>query len=162
MVVKSEIEKNDSIRWKGTVTLSRQNADTGEVLETRKVHNTVTNYALGAIANLLALNAINQVFYAPDYIELGTGSGTAAVTDKDLITPAASTWKQCSYVTPYLSTYAQYSATWQTSDNPAGTWTEAGLFDINKNLWAHVMLGNFTVNNGEILTVQWQIQIMGD
>jgi hypothetical protein len=61
-----------------------------------------------------------------------------------------------------MNTYVQYSATWQTTDPVQGTWTEVGLLDANGNLWAHAMLGSFTVNVGEIATVQWLVDFIGD
>lgn len=164
--------------WKGEVTLGvidvhdfEKIGDTNKLLELinsgkvtwkRKYinKNKVTNYALNYIAQILSSAAVLPLVF-PSKMELGTGAGTPSGSDTNLWTPSAPTMKACSNIQLYLSNYAQFITTWLTSDPITGTWTEAGLFDEKNNLWAHIA-SNITVNAGEMLVGQWQIQIVGN
>jgi hypothetical protein len=121
-------------------------------------HNKVTNYALGYIPQILT-NTAPFPLQLPSQMELGTGSGTPARTDTDLWSPAAATLKPLSAMQVYLQYYMQYICTWQTSDPIQGTWTELGLKDAGGNLWAHAA-STITINTGEMLVGQWQIQMV--
>lgn len=127
-----------------------------------EVENTVTNYARQYMVSMLT-NSISYPIAVPSQMELGTGSGTPSQSDTDLFSPSAGTLKPCSGIRPYLTYYAQYVTTWQSTDPIQGTWTEIGLFDENMNLWAHSILSsNVAIKSGEILVAQWNVQIKGD
>lgn len=135
-------------------------AGTLQFKRTAKNHNTVTNYARQSLVEVMTGTAPNPL-PLPSQMELGTGSGTPAATDTDLWAPAAATMKPLSQTNVYLSYFAQYICTWQTSDPIQGTWSEIGLKDSSGNLWAHAAV-NITINPGEMLVGQWQIQIVGN
>lgn len=131
------------------------------IKRTSKSKNTVTNYARQQIANILTGAALS--INPPNKMQLGTGSGTPTASDADLWSPSSGTLKQCQSIQPYLTYYAQFITTWLTTDNAIGTWTEIGLKDGNSNLWAHSSISsNITINTGEALTAQWQIQILSN
>jgi hypothetical protein len=125
--------------------------------------NKVTNYARSYIVQAMTSGDGAVGFYWPSEMELGTGTGTPAASDTALINPVVGTMKQCSNIQQYLTYYAQYIATWQSTDPITGTWTEIGLFDANGNLWAHVVFTNsLVINSGEMLIAQWAIQLLGN
>lgn len=152
------MDLNESLKWDGT--LNFKVIKDSKVVREYKEHNKMTNYARGYIAQMLA-GSIQGPLILPSQIELGTGSGTAAATDTDLWSPTIATMKPCSYTQVYLNYFAQYIVTWLTTDPIQGTWTEAGLKDANGNLWAHTAF-NLTINPGEMLVGQWQVQIVGN
>lgn len=127
-----------------------------------RTKNKVTNYVRSYLASVLSGTA-TMPLVLPSKMELGTGSGTPAATDTDLWSPSSATIKPISNTQVYLNYYAQYVCTWLTSDPIQGTWTEIGLKDANSNLWAHAnVTGLPTVNSGEMLIGQWQVQIIGN
>lgn len=125
-----------------------------------KFHNKTTNYTRQYMAQILT-GAVVMPLVLPSQMELGTGSGTPSATDTDLFVPVVGTLKPLSNTQVYLTYYAQYVCAWQTTDPITGTWTEIGLKDANNNLWAHASTG-ITVNTGEMLVGQWQVQILGN
>jgi hypothetical protein len=125
-----------------------------------KQHNKVTNYSRNYIAQMLT-TPVYTPWVLPSAIELGTGTGTPAATDTNLFVPVIPTLQPCGTTQVYISYYAQYISVWQTTAPITGTWLEAGLFDINNNLWAHACF-NLTVNSGEMLIGQWQVNIQGN
>lgn len=124
--------------------------------------NKVTNYARQYLATVLA-QSVTGALILPNQTQLGTGTGTPAATDTDLWNPVAGTLKPCSGIQVYLTYYAQFVTAWQTSDPIQGSWSEIGLKDVAGNLWAHAAItSNLTVNDGELLVSQWQVQILGN
>ncbi|AFK87699.1 hypothetical protein Tsac_2846 [Thermoanaerobacterium phage THSA-485A] len=153
------MEIKEGLKWQGEVKLLV--IKDNKIIRRIQEHNTVTNYARQYIVNVLT-NAISYPLQLPSQMELGTGTGTPAGTDTDLWSPASATLKPLSGIQPYLTYFAQYVCTWQTSDPIQGTWTEIGLKDAANNLWAHAAISNFVVNSGEMLVCQWTIQILGN
>lgn len=134
---------------------------TGELAAKRHVaHNKVTNVARANVASLLVGNFTTPL---PSQMQLGTGSGTPSATDTDLWNPSAGTLKLISGYTQYLQYFAQYLCTWLASDPIIGNWTEIGLKDSTRALWAHAnVTGLPTVNAGEMLIGQWAVQLIGN
>lgn len=152
----------DRIWLRGEVTFTVRDAATGEIVEQQTIRNIITNFTRTAIAKWLIAEAANWgtvsgAVIPPNFIALGTGTGTPAATDTALWTETAGTRKQCAYRDVYNNYYAEYVANYQTSD-PTGTFTEAGLLDAaaGGNLWTHVAC-NVTKAAGQTLTVQWKI-----
>lgn len=126
--------------------------------------NKVTDYARTYIVQMI-LNQVSYPLIVPSKMELGTGTSTQGPqgSDTDLWSPVAGTLKGVTTSQQYLTFYAQYICSWQTSDPIVGTWTEIGLKDANGNLWAHSQLTSaLPVNVGEMLVGQWQVQIVGN
>lgn len=158
----------DGIGWRGIVTVERRDAATGALIERKEYHNLVTSYALAYIAQVITggVQASSSGALAlPAKMELGTGSGTPQVSDTALWTPSVATLQALSVSQQYLNTIAQFGATWVTGSAAQGsasvpnTWTEAGLFDANGNMWAHAPI-NVSVYASEYLTVQWNINFI--
>jgi len=125
-----------------------------------KQHNVVTDMARGLIAQMITSPAYTA-WELPSQIRLGTSKQAASSSDINLYAGVAATTKICSTVQVYNDYFAQYIAVWQTTDPIQGTWTEAGLFDVTLDLWARSVF-NITVNAGEMLIAQWQVQIISD
>lgn len=155
------MQLKDGLEWEGIVTFKVIDEKTKEVKREFQEHNKVTNYARSYLAQVLT-NSVNGSLVLPSMIELGTGTGTPLATDIDLWSPATATLGPCSSVQVYLNYYAQYIAAWQ-PNTITGTYTEVGLKDSLGNLWAHsAITSNLTVNAGEMLVCQWQVQLLGN
>jgi hypothetical protein len=151
------LKLKEGLEWEGIITFKVIDEKTKEIKRQYKEHNKVTNYARGYMAQILT-NAVNGSLVLPSMIELGTGTGTPLATDADLWSPATVTLVSCTGIQVYLNYYAQFITTWQ-PNTITGTYTEVGLKDANGNLWAHAAItSNLTVNSGEQLVCQWQIQ----
>lgn len=120
--------------------------------------NKVTNYARSYLAQVL-VNSVTYPLITPSAMQMGTGTGVPASTDVALWSATPATLKSCSTVQTYQNFYSQFITVWQSTDPIQGTWTEAGLFDVSGNLWAHVNT-NATVNAGEVFVAQWQVQFI--
>lgn len=137
--------------------------DANGVLIYDQIHkNQLTTYARSASAQMWTGNAIAT----PNSIQVGNGSPTVPrvgvdPSDTALWAPMAGTLRVCDFTSVWLTYTTQYSITYQQSD-ANGDWTEIGLFDKNGNLWSHVAVTGFTKNSGETVTVQWQIQHIGN
>lgn len=145
----------------GYVHITKHDSD-GNIIEKRTFKNQLTNYSRACAANMWAGNFVQ----IPSSIQVGTGSPTAPATgvtqaDTELWTPMDGTLKVCDFATVWLTYNTQYSVTY---DQPeaVGTWTELGLFDPSGNLWSHVQLNNFVKEATTAVTVQWQIQHIGN
>lgn len=116
--------------------------------------NTVTNGYLAALAGA----SIGQPMAAATQTELGTGSGTPAVTDTNLFTPDASTLLTCSALT--VLTSPANTAQWvSVYTEPTGSYTEVGLWANDGSiLYAHKM-ATVTITSGTQTTVTWQITL---
>lgn len=102
----------------------------------------------------------------PDRIALGTGTGTTGPGDTALFAEVALTRKTCAYRDVITDYYAEFVTQYQSTD-PAGTFTEEGLFDAAGNLWAHLTMaavtkGSVAVPPPQTLTVQHRILIKGN
>lgn len=112
---------------------------TGDVKE-YEYKNKITNALLARIAQWMAgvNNTGQNPAYVPSKFQLGTGTGTPASTDTALFTPSAGSLVNAATVTYSSNTttltinYAQNFIT--------GTFTEAGLLDVNSVLLTHVTL----------------------
>jgi hypothetical protein len=145
----------------GYVHIMKHDAE-GNLVEDRWFKNQLTNYARNAAAQMWCGTSLPT----PNSIQVGSGSPTAPITgvqqtDTALWSPMAGTLKVVDFATVWLGYNSQYSATYQQSD-ALGTWTELGLFDANGNLWSHVQLNNLTKDSSSTITVQWQIQHIGN
>lgn len=163
----------DAITAVGSVRVIKRDARTGEVIFDEVFKNQITNFARGQAAALWA----GQIVPVPSMIAVGTGSppqgqtGTTA-NDTALWNECPGSRKQIDYAQPWLGYYTQYSVTYQqtevlgtiTQQNMTGqiTLTEAGLFDVNGNMWAHVMLNNVTHDNTSTLSIQWMVLQQGN
>ncbi len=65
------------------------------------------------------------------------------------------------FSTVWLNYTSQYSVTYNTGE-AVGTWTEAGLFDVNNSMFAHVQLPSFVKLTGDTVTVQWSVIHIGN
>jgi hypothetical protein len=152
---------NESATAVGYVHIQKHDAN-GCLIYDRTFKNQLTNYARSASAQLWA----GVHLATPSYIQIGVGSPvypktSVDPTDTALWTPVDGTLRQCDFATVWLNYNTQYSVTYQQAD-AIGTWTELGLVDANGNLWSHVMLDNFSKDSGETVTVQWQVQHIGN
>lgn len=140
----------------------------GRFVSRRVVHNTLTNYARAAMAKWLAATMFNTgvSLPGPDRIALGTGTGTTTPGDVALFAETAGTRKACAYRQTWTDYTAEFVTQYQSTD-PAGTFTEEGLFDEASHLWAHLTMagvtkGSVAVPPPQTLTVQHRILIKGN
>lgn len=121
----------------------------------------VTNYARSTIANWLTGVKTTTSGVPPTKMQLGSGTGTLALADTALWTPTTGTLVQCPMIYASAQYNAQFSATY-TSADPAGNYTEAGLFDSGGNLWFHAKLTNANKTDGQVLAILFQIAVNGN
>lgn len=145
----------------GHVHITKHDAE-GRLIHDKWYKNQITNFAKNATAQLWT----GAVLPIPSAIQVGNGSPTLPSTgvdpyDTSLWSPISDTFKQCDFTSVWLNYTSQYSVTYQQSE-AIGTWTEVGLFDSQSNLWSHVAISEFTKSSGETVTVQWQIQHLGN
>ena len=115
--------------------------------------NTVTNGYLAALAGA----SLGQPMSPATQTELGTGTGTPAVTDTSLFTPDSATILTCSSLT--LPASPINTAQWvSVYTGPAGAFTEVGLLAKDGTLYAHKM-ATVTITSGTQTTVTWQITL---
>ena len=163
----------DKITSIGHVRVVKTDPKTGLILFDEVFKNQLTYFALQQAASLWS----GQFVVVPSMIAVGTGSPPAdqsstTANDITLWTELDGTRQTVDYATTWLQYYTQYSVTYMQSqaigtidsENPTGliTLTEAGLFDINGNLWSHVMLNGVTHDNTSTLSIQWQIEQQGN
>ena len=143
-------------RFSGQVRAEEKDPRGNIISDTGWVSNIETNYLGNSVAAWLAgrNNTGYNPLSPPTMIELGTGTGTPAVTDTALFTPAASTLIQCSLVNVSAASTTQFIAQYFGTTNNAGTYTEAGIFDTAGNLWAHTLI-SISISNGNTTTVTW-------
>lgn len=138
--------------------VTRRRSDDALLRDSGWCPNTVTNAALAALVQWLT--GTGNIGYAaapyPNYVELGTGSGTPAPTDTALFAPVAATNTQVAILQPSASNPAQ--AEWIVafpSSVPTGTYTEAGLFTTNGTLFAHVAGLTIDLSASTTTSLQW-------
>lgn len=147
---------NNKIGWHGELTFTI--TKDGKTVRTIKTHNIATNYVFNYLAQLISGNAsaTTQGVSFPNYMKLGTGTGTPHSTDTVLWQEDSSTiqtlnGKSC------VDSSAQFNATWQEFQN-SPTYSEIGLFDSSGNMWAHAsILGGITIDENEVLSCLWSI-----
>lgn len=144
---------HDTLVVKGIVTCTVLDGD-GEVVRRTVYENMPMNYGLTGMCTWLTGGTITR----PSQIELGTGTGTVAATDTALWSATANTLKTAQVQQVYNSNTAEWNATYNPGD-PSGTFTEAGLFDTNSNLWAHVVIDE-SKDDTQSLVVDWQWQLL--
>lgn len=145
----------------GYVRLQKHNAD-GCLIYDKTFKNQLTNYARSASAKMW----IGTQVLTPSHIQVGVGSPTLPYTSVDptdttLWTPLAETLRLCDFAAVWLTYNTQYSVTYQQAEANVA-WTELGLLDAAGNLWSHVAVVDFTKDPGETVTVQWQVQHIGN
>lgn len=151
----------------GTVHVVKRDLAGNTVFE-HTFKNQLTTYARQTSAGLW----VGNLLPTPTLIAVGTGSPTPPATstssaDIALWTEMAGTRKTLDYATTFLQYYSQYAVSYDQSSaigtvnggNPTGliTLTEAGLFDVNGNMWSHVLMNGVTHDNQSTLSIQWQI-----
>lgn len=162
------LETDDFIRGRGEVLWRLKDPD-GRILLSGGSRNKTNNNALSAIVQWgtgtanIGIGAVS----APTQMQLGTGTGTPSSTDTGLFTPTSGTVQPITNASPYQTFYMQFLAYWGSS-TPAGNYTEAGLFDTNMTLWAHVLLQTsagqpyIPISAGQTLTILWKLQLIGN
>ena len=147
----------------GRVRVTQHDAITGAlVYDSGWRQNQVTNAATTALATWLTgrqptqgQNALPPV----TQIELGTGTGTAAATDTSLITPVPATLVPVTQAVVLTGPPAspQWTAVWggPGQSAQAGTFTEAGLFNSQGTLFAHLTGLNVVVGTSTVTTLDW-------
>jgi hypothetical protein len=126
--------------------------------------NQITDAAVQALAQWLT--GANSTGYnpvlAPNYVELGTGSGTPSPSDTSLFQPVASTQVACTERTVLDGppAQAQWVAVWGPSYGPLSA-TEAGLFNANGTLFAHIagLTINLTTTTTTSLAWTWSFTV---
>jgi hypothetical protein len=158
----------DTLQMYGQVQVIKKDLK-GNVIFQETFKNKITNFACQQMANLLC--GVNVP--VPSQISVGTGTGTPAATDTALFSEISGSKKALSYSSTWLLNYAQMAVDYDqtqilgvynasTNPNQSITLTEAGLWDVNNNLFAHVNLGaGVTHDNTSTLSVIWQILIQG-
>lgn len=135
----------------------------GKVLsDTGWSRNQYTYHGASALVSWLAgqnNTGYNPPYPPPSYMEMGTGTGTPAPTDTALYAPIPATFQQCSAITVVAGTpnLAQFVTVYGPSA-PAFTATEAGLFDLNSAMFAHLASLNIQHSTGTNTSVAWQLQ----
>lgn len=169
---------SDSMHAVGHVRVTKTDRKTGNVIFDQLFKNQITNYARTQMVQAWT-QSVNGVFPTfPSKIAVGTGSppsGQNGTTPSD-----TALWNEFSgsrltvdYAQQWLSYYVQYSVTYDNTvvlgtvdpaTNPTGSinLTEAGLFDDSGNLFSHVMLNGVSHDNTSTLSIQWQIQQIGN
>ena len=127
--------------------------------DTGWVENQQTNWSADAVAQWYA--GVNNTGYnpvkPPNYMELGTGSGTPAKTDVSLFTAVPATNQKCS-VTSASTNQATLVCQYYGTASNAGTYTEAGLMDSDGHLFGHLM-ASISIQLGLSTTVTWIVSI---
>lgn len=115
---------------KANVRLDVIDADTGKVVASVSRRNTVTNEWLNALLEWSSGGTTTTTTPPPSYFALGTGTGTAAVTDTSLFQEYPGTRLADSSVTTSTSNgYVMTMTKVYQDTDPSGTFTEAGIFD---------------------------------
>lgn len=164
----------DSVTSFGTVRVIKRHKDTGLVLFDETFKNQITNYARGQAAALWAGIPVP----IPSKISIGNGTPTPPVTgttpnDNGLWAEILNSKKVVDYTVVWLQYYTQYAVTYDQTQalgvydattNPYSSIpvNEAGLWDSNGNLWSHVVLKNVAHDSQSTLTIQWNIQQIGN
>lgn len=142
--------------------VTRRLADGVLLADTGWRANQVTYYAANALAAWLTgtINRGPQAIHFPNYMELGTGSGTPSPSDTALFAGVSATSTPCSLVAVVSGTpdSSVWTAVWggPNAGNLAGTYSEIGLFDQDGHLWAHLAGLTLGINTTTTTTVQWQ------
>ncbi len=138
--------------------VTRRRADQAILTDSGWHTNTVTNAALAAMVQWLT--GTGNIGYAaapyPNYVELGTGSGTPEPTDTALFAPVAVTNTRVAILQPAADNPAQ--AEWIVAfpaSAPAGSYTEAGLFTADGTLFAHVAGLTIELSASTTTSLQW-------
>lgn len=133
----------------------------GSFVETKQVANLVTNAGKALMAGLLTGDVTN--FF--DYIEVGTGTTAAAVTDTALETAITDSGLQRAtstnsrVTTDVTNDTAQFVKAYSVTGTKAVT--ESGVFDASSsgNMLARQVFSAINVVSGDTLTVTWKIDI---
>lgn len=133
---------------------------TAEDGETRQIDlggNTLCQAYLNALAawSVATNNTGQNPVSPPSLFLLGTGSGTPAVSDTSLFSPDSN-----SRVSMSARTSAGATATFTTNYAKGqlnGTYTEAGMLDVNGNLMAHIVFASsLPVTTSQAATFIWE------
>lgn len=152
----------DVYTFSGFVRVIKKDPETGLILFDKTFKNQLTNFARQQSAALW----IGQAIYTPSKIALGTGSPPAGSTstspsDTALWNELSGTRKTVDLATTFLTYYSQFQCTYS-PNTQSTTITEAGLFDINGNMWGHVKLTGITWDTTASLSIIWQVLHQGN
>lgn len=127
--------------------------------------NRLNDYAISSSASMW----VGQFVVTPSKIKLGVGappSGQSGplTTDSDCWTPAVGTERDCDVVTTFLSIYSEYGITYDVGELVGqGPFTEALLYDVNGNAWAHVAFATpVSQAANQTLVILWKAQHSGN
>lgn len=125
--------------------------------DTGWVENQQTNWSASSVAQWYA--GVNNTGYnpikTPNYMELGTGSGTPAKTDVSLFTATPATNQKCS-VASASSNQATLVCQYYGISANVGTYTEVGLMDFDGHLFGHLMSA-ISIQLSLSTTVTWVV-----
>jgi len=134
---------------------------TGHLLRSTGWQRNVTTNGLAAAVAAWLANTPNRgqdPVRTPQYVMLGTGTGTPAVTDTALFAPVAATFVPVTVQrVASTPTVTEWVAVWGPTYGPV-TATEVGLFTITETLMAHVLL-DMGLTPGTTTSLQWQITV---
>lgn len=151
--------KRSEVGLMGKVRAVTQDKYGNVVADTGWIENQQTDWAASAVAQWYA--GVNNTGYnpvkPPNYMELGTGTGTPAHTDTALFTESPATNQQCSVVSASTNQATFVCQYYGTSTN-AGTYTEAGLKDSDGHLFGHLM-ATISIQQGLSTTVTWVVAV---
>jgi hypothetical protein len=123
--------------------------------------NRLSNYAVGSSAALW----VGQSVITPSKIKLGVGTPPAPLTgplttDIDCWTPVEATARDCDVVTTFLTIYSEYGITYDVGELVGqGPFTEALLYDVSGNAWAHVLLATpLSQAANQTIVLLWKVQ----
>lgn len=123
--------------------------------------NRLTDYAVSAAAGLW----VDEYVLTPSAICLGTGTPPVGTTeplssDEALWQADNTTLKVCDVKAVFMTVYSEYAVTYSTGEANDVDYTEAGLFDADGNLWAHVKL-NLRKSATQTAVVLWKVMHQG-
>ncbi len=123
-------------------------------------HNIANNHAFSAFASWIG--GVNNTGYnpvsPPTQIQLGSGTGTPAISDTGLFATITGTLTTLSYVQTNAPTSGTTTFVFQIAAGVVTTQvTEAILRDTSGNIFAHTMFSTpFTPSSSQNVTIQWE------
>jgi hypothetical protein len=159
-IMPGEVIQTSNFGFIGIIRAQKHDAETGELVSDNTYYNTDTYFMRQAVAGWIAGTQTTTTTPPPTQIGAGNGIGTPSPSDTALWSPIAGTQRACDSITITYGYYAQYNITYQTTD-PAGAYTEVGLFDDAGNLWAHAAI-NEIKSSSQTLTIQWMVLTTND
>lgn len=146
----------------GRVRIITRRLTDGRILQDQTVPNQITYYAANVLAAWFTgtINRGPQAIHFPNYMELGTGSGTPSPSDTALFNGVSATSTPCTQLAVVNGTpnSPQWVAVWggANAGTIAGTYSEVGLFDADGHLFAHVAGLTIEVSTSTTTAIEWQ------